>query len=51
MKLVQMKPVQELFWANEWRPLKIYPMDIESGIPLTHHLMDPIHKEVPGLLL
>jgi hypothetical protein len=26
-------------------------MDAETGNPLLHQLMDPLHKELPGLLL
>jgi hypothetical protein len=51
MRLVQMKPIQRLFWVKEYRPLKIVLMGTEAHIPLTHQLMDPLCKELPGLLL
>jgi hypothetical protein len=51
VKLVQMKPIQGLFWEYKKRLLKICPMDAESGIPLTQYLTDPLNKEVPALLL
>lgn len=36
---------------KEQRPIKTVPMDAESDSPLTHGLMDPIHKELPVLPL
>jgi hypothetical protein len=38
MRLVQMKPVCGLFWTEEYRPLKIFPMGAEAAIPFTHTL-------------
>jgi hypothetical protein len=51
MSLVQMKPIQGLFWVKESRLLTIVLMSVEASIPLTHQLMDPFCKELPGLLL
>jgi hypothetical protein len=51
MRLVQMKPVHELTGSKEYRLLKIIPMAIEAGIPLTQQPMDPLCNELPGLLL
>jgi hypothetical protein len=46
-----MKPVRILFWANQYRPLKIVTVDIEVDIPLTPQPMEPLDKEFPELLL
>jgi hypothetical protein len=51
MSPVQMKLVRGLFWAKALSSLKVLPIGIESGTPLTHELMDPLQKEVFGLLL
>jgi hypothetical protein len=50
MGLVQMKLVQGLFITKEQRPLKTAPIGTESGNPLMHQLIEPLHKELPGLL-
>jgi hypothetical protein len=47
IRLVQMKPIQKLFWPREYRPLEIVHVGAEAGIPL----MGPLHKELCGLLL
>jgi hypothetical protein len=49
--VVQMKAVRGLIWATKKRPLKIVPTSDEAGSPLIYHLMDPLHIELPGLLL
>jgi hypothetical protein len=36
VKLVQVKPIEELFWAREQRMLDTVPMHVEEGIPLTY---------------
>jgi hypothetical protein len=46
-----MKPVWGLFWTKKQRPLKVAAMIAKAGIPLMHQLMDPLCKELPGLLL
>jgi hypothetical protein len=51
MRLVQMKPIQRMFWAKELKPSEIVSMSVEAGIPLTHLPMDPPYKEFPGLLV
>jgi hypothetical protein len=51
MRAVQMKPIQGLLWVKELRVLKTVPMGTEAGIQLTHHPMELLHKELPGLLL
>jgi hypothetical protein len=48
---VEMKPLWGLFWVKGQRPLKIIPMHMEVGIPLTHQSLGPAHEELPGLLL
>jgi hypothetical protein len=40
-----------LFLMMQYRPLKIFPMNAEAGIPLAHYQMDPLHEEFPGLLV
>jgi hypothetical protein len=50
IRIVQMQPIWELFCV-EYRLLKINPMGIEAGIPLTHQLMDPPCRWRAGLLL
>jgi hypothetical protein len=49
--VVEMKPVRELLWVKEQRPLTTVPMGDEAGIPMTHQPMDPFHKESSELLL
>jgi hypothetical protein len=44
IRLVQMKPVQRLFWGRNYRPLKIVLMGAEAGIPLTHQSTDHLCK-------
>jgi hypothetical protein len=51
MRLVQLKPVQGLFWAKEYRLLKIVPTGVETDIPLMQQLMHLLHIELPLLLL
>jgi hypothetical protein len=45
-----MKPVRELFWVDEYRPLTTVSMDAETGIPLRTRATDPLRKYLPGLL-
>jgi hypothetical protein len=47
----QMKPVQGFFYENEYRPLQIVSLGAEAGIPLMFQSIDPLRKELPGLLL
>jgi hypothetical protein len=51
MRVVQMKPVRGMFWAKGNRLLKMVPVGVDAGIPLTHQLMEILRKEFPGLLL
>jgi hypothetical protein len=44
MMVVEMKPVWGLFWVKEQRSLQAVLVDGEAGIPLTHQLMYPLHK-------
>lgn len=46
-----MKPVWGLFLVKDQRQLKIVYINVEADIPLAHQLMDPLWKELPGLLL
>jgi hypothetical protein len=50
IRLVQTKHILDLFWKKQ-RSLKIVPMGAEAGIPLAHHSMDPLCKELPELQL
>jgi len=49
MRAVKLKPIWELLWAKELRMLKIIPMNTEANIPLTHRLLDLLHKESHGI--
>jgi hypothetical protein len=49
MGVVQMKLLSGLFWAKE--AVKAIPMAAEAGILQNHQPMDPLRKELPGLLL
>jgi hypothetical protein len=46
-----MKPIHGVFRVKELSPLQTVPMGTAEGIPLTHQPMDPLCKELPGLLL
>jgi hypothetical protein len=41
--IIQMKPVQGLFWAKWQRQLKVVPISVEAGILFTHQPMDLLH--------
>jgi hypothetical protein len=43
--VVQIKPIQELFWMTEYRLAKQVTMDTGAKIPLTHPLLD-LRKEI-----
>jgi hypothetical protein len=43
---VLMKQIQGLICVKEYTPLKIIPMSIEAGIPLTHQEMGPLHNSL-----
>lgn len=45
------KKIQKLFWAKDWRFLKIIHMDVDPGILLPHQMIDPLQKELPELPL
>ena len=49
MRAVKLKPIWELLWAKEWRMLKIIPMNGEADTPLTHKLLDILHKASHGM--
>jgi hypothetical protein len=46
-----MKPIWELFWATDFKLLKIIHISVEAGILLMHEQTDSQHKELLGLLL
>jgi hypothetical protein len=43
MRFVKTKPVDVVL--SKGLLLKLVPMDVETGIPLTLHPMDPLHEE------
>jgi hypothetical protein len=43
---VLMKLIQGLFWVKEYTPLKIIPMSIETGIPLTYQQVGPLDNSL-----
>jgi hypothetical protein len=51
MRLVQVKPSEDLFWAVEQRMLHTVPVHVEEGILLTYQVLNPLCKELPKLLL
>jgi hypothetical protein len=51
MRLLQTKHIQLLFWVKEKQLLKIVPMGIEAGTPLTYQLIYPLRTELNGILL
>jgi hypothetical protein len=52
VRLVQVEPIQWLFCAMAYRPLKIVTMSTGTGIPLRHQLMDLLSKQpLEGLFL
>jgi hypothetical protein len=44
IRLVQIKPVRELFWAKELKPLKTVPTGVEGVIQLMHQSMYALRK-------
>jgi hypothetical protein len=46
-----MKPVWGLFWVNQQRLCETVSMGAETGNSLMEQPMDPLCKELPGLLL
>jgi hypothetical protein len=49
MRTVKLKHIWKLLWAKELRMLKIITMNTEADIPLTHRLLDLLHKASHGI--